>query len=403
MVEVRFEWINGQLTPLKDGPVTDLETLTETKFSDKQAASVSRPVAPEGCKDIVAQGLTAANLARLGTDPDVEGGAAKKKISPLKKRVLQSAREVLHRESTGKSSDSPMSTKSTKTAKSDGSNKSTFSMKMIGNVVRAVKAFQRPLRKSGHHAHRGRYECQYCFEDLDASSCAVLLDKSGTRSCQHILHRDCCAALQDQAKKHGVACKPRCPSCSKAFASVVHLPNPVTQTDMWFEALDFRKCGKISKDDVMDHLMAVLPVKTDLRATLAPAPQKINLPSCKALIDRLKDKEQSKLTRRRPPPATPDIQKPSDWFNFWDIHEDGVLDRAGATRALVKTLKFDKLLLRAAIDEVWPEVVTRDGEDDVISLSKDEMFQPNTGLVDRTIRKAQAAQHWKLLRELNPM
>merc|ERR1712139_45442 len=161
--------------------------------------------------------------------------------------------------------------------------------------------------------------------------------------------------------KHGVSCKPRCPSCRKAFTSFVKLPDPISETEMWFDALDFTKCGKVHKNDIMDHLMAVMPVKTALRDTLAPAPQKINLSSCQALIDRLKT--HATKTRRTRPPTVPDIEKQSEWFNFWDIHEDGVLNRASATRALMKSLKFDKLLLRAAIDDVWLEEVTRRSEE----------------------------------------
>jgi hypothetical protein len=171
---------------------------------------------------------------------------------------------------------------------------------------------------------------------------------------------------------------------------------------MWFEALDFTQCGKVSKDNVMDHLMAVLQVKTALRDSLAPAPAKINLASCKVLIERLNGS--SNKTRRRPAPVSPDIEKnPSEWFAFWDIYEDGMLNRWGATRALMKTFtKYDKLLLRAAIDDVWPEIVASGSEAEKDSVTMDHIFKPNTGLVDSVLRKVQAAFHWKLLREFNP-
>merc|ERR1712100_639512 len=116
--------------------------------------------------------LTAANVAMLGTDPDIEHDSARKKVSP-KKRILSK----LFNSSAGKSTqscDSPLSEKSAKTTKSDGSNLSnkSFGMKAMGQVMLAVQRFQRPLRQSTH-AHRGRYECQYCFEDLDTSAVAV--------------------------------------------------------------------------------------------------------------------------------------------------------------------------------------------------------------------------------------
>jgi hypothetical protein len=196
--------------------------------------------------------------------------------------------------------------------------------------------------------------------------------------------------------------------------SFVNLPDPATSPQMWFDALDFAKCGKVDKNDVMDHLMAVLPVKTALRDTLAPAPQKINLPSCLALLERLKGSWEK--TRRQPPPVSPPIEQQSEWFNFWDIYEDGRLDRHCATRALMKTFdkKYDKLLLRAAIDDVWPEFVAschaqQDGEEDdqdtskEFTLTKDQMFELHTGLVARVLRKVQASFHWKLLREFNPV
>jgi len=335
----------------------------------------------------------------LGTDPDVEHDSARKKVSP-KKRIMAK----LFTSSAGKSSqscDSPLSEKSAKTTRSDGSNLSikSFGMKAMGLVTQAVQRFQRPLRKSTH-AHRGRYECQYCFEDLDTNAVAVLVGRSGIRSCQHLLHQDCCAALQERAKKNGIKCKARCPGCTKLFESVVNLPDPLTETEAWFEALDFAGRGKVDKDDIMDHLMAVMPVKTALRDTLAPAPQKINLSSCQALIDRLKI--HATKTRRTRPPTLPDIENQSEWFNFWDIHEDGVLNRAQATRALMKSLKFDKLLLRAAIDDVWLEEVTV-GKDVVESASKDDLFRLNGGLVARVLKNVQAAQKRKVWQELTPM
>lgn len=394
---------SSNLAPPRDGPAAESETWTEVPLCEECDATTSN-----GASETLSD-LTAANVAMLGTDPDIEHDSARKKVSP-KKRILSK----LFNSSAGKSTqscDSPLSEKSAKTTKSDGSNLSnlsnkSFGMKAMGQVMRAVQRFQRPLRQSTH-AHRGRYECQYCFEDLDTSAVAVLVGRSGIRSCQHLLHQDCCTALQERAKKNGMKSKARCPCCTKSFESVVNLPDPLTETEAWFEALDFEGRGKVEKNDIMDHLMAVMPVKTALRDTLAPAPQKINLSSCQALIDRLKT--HATKTRRTRPPTLPDIEKQSEWFNFWDIHEDGVLNRASATRALMKSLKFDKLLLRAAIDDVWLEEMTRrseevtSGKDVVESVSKDDLFRLNGGLVARVLKHVQAAQKRKVWQELTPM
>jgi len=388
MTEVHFQWIDGQLTPLKDGPVNDTESSAQAHLHTEDAEVLCGSCNETAHSENHAHDLTAANLAKLG----------------------DKARRLM-RKDTSRSTAKSLSPKSTKSNKSNGSNtsKASSSWKAIGHVMRAVQAFQRPLRQC-HHAHRGRYECQYCFEDLDVGHLAVLVGADGLRSCEHLYHQECCAAMQERANKHGVSCKPRCPSCRKAFTSFVKLPDPISETEMWFDALDFTKCGKVHKNDIMDHLMAVLPVKTALRDTLAPAPERINLASCRALIDRLKTMSSEDIvlkgskTKRRQPPALPNIQKQTDWFTFWDIYEDGALNRWGATRALMKSLRgYDKLLMRAAIDDVWPEVIVSCGDDEMASIGKEGIFKPNSGLLDRATRKVQAAQHWKLLKELTPM
>lgn len=379
---VHFKMVNGQLTPLDNGR--------------EHVATTDNDV----------QNLTAANLAKLESktsselsNPDDDDAKKKKKKNKKKANRFKSS-------STAKSDASctPKSSKSVKSTRSnlsDGSVVSGLSFKALGHVVRAIHAFRKPLRH-GHHAHTGRYECQYCFEDLGSRPVALLMGNSSKRSCGHLFHQDCCAQMQEQANKKGASRRPRCPCCNVAFSSCVNLPDPETETDMWFDALDYTKCGKVNKDDVMDHLMAVLEVKTALRDSLAPGPSKINLPSCKALIERLNGS--SNKNRRRAPPVSPDVEKnPSEWFAFWDIYEDGMLNRLGATRALMKTYtKYDKLLLRAAIDDVWPAVVASGSEADKESVTKDDIFHPITGLLAQAKKKYQAAFHWRLLREFNP-
>jgi len=403
---VHFKLVNGHLLPLKDRLVKESESLTE----------MCRECADAPC-DVC--DLTAANLAKLESKTSSEfgkpdfGRSRKKQKSPKKARRFKSGSsgKSHHSKSASegksvspKSAKSAKSVKSTKSSLSDGSVVSGVSFKAIGRVMQAIHAFQRPLRQC-HHAHRGRYECQYCFDDLAARPVAILMGDSDQRSCKHLYHQDCCAAMQERVNKNGAIRRARCPCCKKAFASYVNLPDPETDTEMWFNALDYTHCGKVNKNDVMDHLMAALQVKTALRDSLAPAPEKINLSSCKALIERLNGS--SNKNRRRPPPKSPDIEThPSEWFAFWDIYEDGTLDRCQATRALMKTFtKYDKLLLRAAIDDVWPQIVASGCEaenSEKESVTKDQIFQPTTGLVDKVLRKVQAAFHWKLLQEFNP-
>merc|ERR1719265_979354 len=165
---------SSNLAPPRDGPAAESETWTEVPLCEECDATTSN-----GASETLSD-LTAANVAMLGTDPDIEHDSARKKVSP-KKRILSK----LFNSSAGKSTqscDSPLSEKSAKTTKSDGSNLSnlsnkSFGMKAMGQVMRAVQRFQRPLRQSTH-AHRGRYECQYCFEDLDTSAVAVLVGRS---------------------------------------------------------------------------------------------------------------------------------------------------------------------------------------------------------------------------------
>lgn len=387
-----FKLVNGQLTPLIDG----------------RAGVATEKVCSSGdcnCNDV--QNLTAANLAKLESKSSTElcypcddGTEEKKKKKGRKAKRYRSSSTA--KSGSPKSTKSAKSVKSTKSNLSDGSVVSGKSFKTMFNVVRAVHALQRPLRHEGRHAHRGRYECQYCFDDLASRPVALLMGASKERSCNHLYHQDCCAAMQERANKQGASRRARCPCCSKAFVSYVNLPDPETETEKWFNALDYKQCGKVDREDVMDHLMAVLQVKTALRASLAPPNSRLNLPSCKALIDRLNGS--SNKSRRRTPPVSPDVEKnPSEWFTFWDIYEDGMLNRCGATRALMKTFrKYDKLLLRAAIDDVWPEVVASGSEAEKELITKDHIFEPNSGLIRRVLIKVQAAFHWKLLREMTP-
>jgi len=216
------------------------------------------------------------------------------------------------------------------------------------------------------------------------------------RACKHLLHAACCASLEARARAKGT--QPACPCCSEQFGAYVAIPDPKENPQKWFDALDVRKCGKIAKEEAMDALMAVLPIKTAAREQLAPGCERVNLACCKAVIEHFQQRESS-IKRRQPVPV-PKIEDHCNWFSFWDVQDTGLLTKQEVTRALMKTIRnHDPKLLRPAIDDVWLQKVG--DEDDTVGW--DRLFDPIAGIVPCTLKKVQAASHWKLLHDMTPM
>eukprot|EP00929_Paragymnodinium_shiwhaense_P058291 TRINITY_DN2917_c0_g1_i3.p1 TRINITY_DN2917_c0_g1~~TRINITY_DN2917_c0_g1_i3.p1 ORF type:complete len:297 (-),score=72.95 TRINITY_DN2917_c0_g1_i3:97-987(-) len=101
-----------------------------------------------------------------------------------------------------------------------------------------------------------KQECAICFDYLPERPASVLLDASGRRTCRHYFHYDCAKSLTAAALRN-------CPLCREAFWRPEMMPDIRQQPKEWFRTADFGGTMRLTREEVLDALGAVLPIDTN--------------------------------------------------------------------------------------------------------------------------------------------
>ena len=274
--------------------------------------------------------------------------------------------------------------------------------KSDGHTANELKS-RRSSGKSKKHVSEEHVECSVCFEALCDAPTAVFVGpsmrndptsqkkskskKSSTnRTCADFFHFDCAKCLLARNFRE-------CPVCRAAFTDVLPVPDPSEDPDGWFTCVDLNGDGRLSPGEIVEVLRAQIPcdwraIEKDVmrRDSGSNGKGKTQTPK-KNLFDRWdpdgdgfvekfemvmpgglleyvvrkfpKRKHQEKaletarsLSSSRTAPmasshfstSNPPVlaKHPSAWFKFWDTDKSGTLDKEEVTRALVKTLRFER-------------------------------------------------------------
>ena len=194
-------------------------------------------------------------------------------------------------------------------------------------------------------------ECPVCFFELHLFPVAVLRYQS-KRSCAHYLHAMCANAYRHrlEARNQRVAC----PICYNRFTEVKTLPDLLTDPRLWFQLCDTDLTGSLDKKEVLDGLLAVLPVDRgrlenaingswDHWDTSGDASIELGefidpLSGLKAFLVKNYNvfrKNANEVSKSKEVPSLD--SHPKEWFEYWDNNNSGTLERIELARALVKT------------------------------------------------------------------
>ena len=194
-------------------------------------------------------------------------------------------------------------------------------------------------------------ECAICFFELHLFPAAILRYQS-KRSCEHYFHSAC--ALEFKLRHEKNHDRVGCPICHKRFTEVKALPDLLEDPRMWFQLCDTDLTGSLDKKEVLEGLLAVLPVERErLSKSIndswsdwdSTQDGSIEL---KEFIDPKKGLKKfliknynvfKKSTNSGAAGQTvPSLDlDPRQWFDSWDYNKSGTLERIELARALIKT------------------------------------------------------------------
>eukprot|EP01063_Lacrimia_lanifica_P013064 TRINITY_DN19719_c0_g1_i1.p1 TRINITY_DN19719_c0_g1~~TRINITY_DN19719_c0_g1_i1.p1 ORF type:complete len:358 (+),score=48.80 TRINITY_DN19719_c0_g1_i1:60-1133(+) len=210
-------------------------------------------------------------------------------------------------------------------------------------------------------------ECCICLDPLCKGTVAVLADGNSERVCPHYFHGACVEAATGFQGAERL-----CPMCRTEFSHIIEMPDPMERPDAWFCLVDVSRSGALSKQDVLNVVTATCPVdEAELESLLdarwgdwvsdSGGVTAAELPALLAFVkERLPASERRHGGRStRPLDTIPDIKtQKGAWFDFWDLHGTGTLDRETTLSAIVRTLNagqsdFVGDILHG-LDQIWP-------------------------------------------------
>jgi len=250
-------------------------------------------------------------------------------------------------------------------------------------------------------------ECVICFEPLCEARVAVLrrAGPGGRRACSHFFHQECAEACP---REKG------CPLCRAEYGEVVPVP-PLYSAEEWFKAIDVDGSGLLEEREVLQAVVATVPVDPEVLEAVVPAlwsslgraPGEAlgfeELAGPAGFLGQLQDAFQDLSRAPSPSPAAGQAELPcpdlgidkTAWFDHWDTDGSGVLEREEVVRGLVKGFRRDGacrmkdgrkvLRVRRIVQEMWP-LVDLDGNG---SITMWEFCQPG-GLADLVLHRFQA-------------
>eukprot|EP01068_Selenidium_serpulae_P007378 Selendium_serpulae@DN4691_c0_g1_i2.p1 len=233
-------------------------------------------------------------------------------------------------------------------------------------------------------------ECPICFEPLCTSGVGGYL-RRGKRSCAHFVHLECGKLLLTKPQK-------ACPMCRMEFEVLAPMPDPLSQTQQWFQFIDVDGDGKLAKNEVVWALSALFnadPESIDKGIaemwTRWDADGNGTVELSELTMGQFQQMPQLlNLIRghRRPRIPIPHFRDGQHWFYYWDENRNGSLDFEEVYRAVCLTFTIKpfsegkdsamtSIELRSVLLAIWFEFDTnRSGEVDF-----EEFCQPG-GLWD---------------------
>ena len=249
----------------------------------------------------------------------------------------------------------------------------------------------------------GYNECCLCFFELHLVPAAILRYQS-KRSCVHYLHSICAESYKTRMEKRNK--RLNCPICYKRFTEVKTLPDLLRDPRLWFQLCDTDLTGSLDKNEVLEGLLAVLPVdRVRLEKSINDAWATWDLSGdgsiemeefqnaetgLRAFLVRNYNIFRKTRNQRNENDNVPSLDaEPRRWFDYWDYNHSGTLERIEVARALIKTFCVtawsDPLIHRANdIAELTFSLWDMLGYSSRAKLTFDEFMKP-FGLADQVI------------------
>jgi len=194
-----------------------------------------------------------------------------------------------------------------------------------------------------------RFECGVCFLELWRLPVGVLRMHS-RRCCSHYLHMNCAKHLFKITQR----ANPACPICGVEFNDIKQLPDLTSNPREWFATVDADFSGELSQTEVVDALGVSMPFKRDKLTKSVASHWQIWDPDMDGGVSLeefikpnygLRDwvlKHYKSVGYHEKPLVDardlPDVDSdPRGWFEYWDVDNNGTMDREEIIRALIRT------------------------------------------------------------------
>lgn len=256
-------------------------------------------------------------------------------------------------------------------------------------------------------------ECALCFFQLHLVPAAILRYQS-KRSCEHYLHSICAEAYKTRLEKRNE--RLCCPICYKRFTEVKTLPDLLRDPRLWFQLCDTDLTGSLDRKEVLEGLLAVLPVdrvrleksindswsnwdasgdgSIELQEFIDPnTGLKAFLVKNYNIFRKLESSDRNSTENELVPSLD---AEPRKWFDYWDYNRSGTLERIEVARALIKTFCVttwgDPIIHRANdIAELTFAIWNVLGYSSRAKLTFEEFMKPY-GLADQVIHNVTHGQ-----------
>ncbi|KAJ9473694.1 hypothetical protein DIPPA_17079 [Diplonema papillatum] len=239
----------------------------------------------------------------------------------------------------------------------------------------------------------GSSECVICLDalnDEDSGSVAVLT-KNGKRVCRHYFHMHCAQRIKAvDGKGYGEKVQmyytdsaiKACPSCRSGFDGVKEVPDPKMKPLEWFTVVDFSQKDRMSKDEVLDGIIATIAIELPLLRSVLDehwsAWDKDGKGVRQDMAATMLRTVRKRLPRNAEPPFLP--ENPMGWFDHWDEGCMGYLTKKQVASAVAHTLSSSEEEAKEVVDNIWC-ILTDSSSGVAGTISRKHFLEPR-GLSD---------------------